>query len=132
MAEFSALLKAKETSLQRLFDEWNEVQTAIIALAVQTLGQDAVVIEEDRLHPALTDAMKEGAAEHATAASQTTTHQDKVDKIETQTKDLANKTVNAVDEAFKVSTRLTILGKWLTTCRPTSSRWKRCRSRPKT
>lgn len=108
MAEFSALLKAKEEALRRLFDEWNDVQDAMIALAVKTLGQDAVAIEEDQLHPKLARAVSDASAKHAAAEKQATDHQETVNEMETRAKDLATKTVNAVDKAFEVSEQLTL------------------------
>lgn len=103
MSEFNTLLKAKEKALRRLFDEWNEVQAAIIALAVQTLGQQAVAIEEDLVHPTLTQAVSEASAKYAAAQQEIAVHQEKVDGMETKAKNLATKTVDAVDKAFEVS-----------------------------
>ena len=107
MSDFGAVLKAKEATLHRLFDEWNDVQVAIIALAVRTLGQGAVDIEDDQLHPTLTRAMSKAASKHAEAESHAAERRAKVDHGEARVKRLATNTVNSVDEAFKVSGRRT-------------------------
>lgn len=108
MSEFGAILKAKETTLQRLFDDWNDVQAAIIALAVQALGKEALDIDEEHLHPRLTRAISKAAARHAEAEKQTNSQQAKVDQTEARVKNLATKTTHAVDQAFKVSHRLNL------------------------
>lgn len=102
MIGFGAFLKTEEARLHQLFDEWNTVQTKIIALAIRVVGRDAVHIEEAHLHEELGRAMSLATIEHAYLEDHNAEILEKTNTIRQKAKDLTNHTKHEVDKAQQV------------------------------
>ena len=123
LSEFSELVEAKETALQQLFDDWNNIQTEIIAAAVQILGRDAVEVEEEHLHDELVVAMDSATKEHVRTQGKAMLAFNKVESLETITKNLTASTELTIGEAVKVSRSPHLPTFVLTSCRYSRSKW---------
>jgi hypothetical protein len=102
MTDFCELVEAKEIALQQLFDDWNCVQTEIIAAAVECLGPESVEVEEDQLYEDLTKAMSAAAKEHEKMGSHATTPLAEIESLEAATKALTEDTERVVKRAASV------------------------------